>query len=189
MSGPQPGSASILSAVDWSRWSVVLLKPDCLERGLVAAVLARIAVHADIVAAQTVTVTREQIFAHYDDMLLAPEQYTPVDVAADLQRRYVGSQVAVALACGPPPGPGRPDTATMLRSLLGHYDPARASRESIRGYFGTDSLVIARSQNRLIDNLIHTSDDPAAARRDFLIWFGHGSTGLLHPQPRLEIQP
>jgi nucleoside-diphosphate kinase len=58
MSGPQPGSASILLAVDWSRWSVVLLKPDCLERGLVAAVLTRIAVHADIVAAQTATVTR-----------------------------------------------------------------------------------------------------------------------------------
>jgi nucleoside-diphosphate kinase len=102
MSGPQPGSASIVAAMDWFRWSVVLLKPDCLERGLVGAVLARIAAHAEIVATQTVTVTREQIYAHYDDMLLAPEQYAPVDVAADLHRRYVGSQVVVALACGPP---------------------------------------------------------------------------------------
>lgn len=183
MNGPPSGSADTMATVDWSQWSVVLLKPDCLERGLVAAVLARITAHAEIVATQTVTVTRDQIFAHYDDVLLAPEQYAPVDVAADLQRRYVGSQVVVSLACGPPPGPGLPDTATMLRSLLGHYDPAQASPDSIRGHFGTDSLIVARSQNRLIDNLIHSSDDPGAARRDFLIWFGPTRAGLLQPQP------
>jgi hypothetical protein len=72
----------------------------------------------------------------------------------------------------------------LLRSLLGHYDPAVADRDSIRGYFGVDSLAIARSQNRLIDNLIHTSDDPGAARRDFLIWFGGDRTDLLHPLTR-----
>jgi nucleoside-diphosphate kinase len=185
VNGRETGQARVLAGVDWSRWSVVLLKPDCLERGLVAPVLARVVAHALIVATQAVTVSTDQIFAHYEDMLLAPQQYAPVDVPADLQRRYVGSKVVIALAHGP----RRPDTATLLRSLLGHYDPAQASHDSIRGHFGTDSLMIARSQNRLIDNLIHTSDDPDAARRDFLIWFGSDRAHLLHPTPRPEDQP
>lgn len=182
--GPDDAAqASSLDRTDWSAWSVILLKPDCLERGLAEQVLARIAAHAAIVAWQTAAVTEAQIFAHYDDLLREPERVTPVDVAADLRRRYAGQQVVTALAHGPGAGPGEPGTPARLRALLGHYDPAQASPCSIRGHFGTDSLAAARSQNRLIDNLIHTSDDPAAARRDFLIWFGAGRTGLLAHHP------
>jgi nucleoside-diphosphate kinase len=179
----------ILDATDWSAWSVVFLKPDCLERGLVDEVLYRIASHAAIVARQVVTVTEAQIFAHYDDLLQHPEWVTPIEPAADLRRRYVGQQVITALAKGPAAGPGSPGTPSLLRGLLGHFDPAQASRDSIRGYFGTDSLTAARAQGRLIDNLIHTSDHPAAARRDFLIWFGPARVSLLTPTARPEVMP
>ena len=80
-----------LADVDWRCWSVVLLKPDCLERDLVEAVLDRITACAQIVARDIVTATQAQIFTHYDDLLSAPERFAPVDVAADLCRRYVGS--------------------------------------------------------------------------------------------------
>ena len=184
----QYAAESGLGGVGWRCWSVVLLKPDCLERGLTGPVLCRIAASAKIVARDTVTVTQEQIFAHYDDLLADPERFAPVDVAADLRRRYVGSQVIVGLAHSIP-WPGQQDTAARLRALLGHYDPSRASPDSIRGQFGTDSLAIARSEDRLIDNLIHTSDNPGTARRDFLIWFGRHRTSLLHPDPQPEAQP
>jgi nucleoside-diphosphate kinase len=169
----------LLHATDWSAWSIVLLKPDCLERGLSEAVLARIAEHAIIVERQVVTVTEAQIFAHYDDLLEEPGRVAPVDPATDLRRRYVGQQVMTAVAHGPAAGLGDPGTPALLRGLLGHFDPAQAAPGSIRGYFGTDSLMSARAQGRLIDNLIHTSDDPAAARRDFLIWFGLRRASLL----------
>lgn len=172
-----------LAGIDWRCWSVVLLKPDCLERGLTGPVLGRITACAKIVARDTVTVTQAQIFAHYDDLLADPERFAPVDVAADLRRRYVGSQVVVALAHRVP-ARGEPDTAAQLRALLGHYDPSRADLASIRGQFGTDSLTTARAANRLIDNLIHTSDDAEAARRDFWIWFGDDWTNLLTQPPR-----
>jgi nucleoside-diphosphate kinase len=169
----------VLVTTDWSAWSIALLKPDCLERGLTDEVLARIAEHAVIIDRQVVTVTEAQIFAHYDDLLQWPERVAPIDPATDLCRRYVGQQVMTALAHGPASGPGEPGTPALLRGVLGHFDPARAAPDSIRGYYGTDSLMAARAQGRLIDNLIHTSDDPAAARRDFLIWFGPARASLL----------
>ena len=174
----------------WGRWSVILLKPDCVARGLVEQVLARFRREAEIVAQQTVTVTEAQIFAHYDDLLNAPERLALVNVAADLRRCYVGRQVVVALAHGAPAVPGRMDTPARLRALLGHYDPARAVAGSIRGDLGVDSLAKARAAGRLIDNLVHTSDDAAAARRDFVIWFGVSRTDLLSaPSHTTEARP
>lgn len=165
------------ATIDWTRWSVILLKPDCLRRGLVEEVLSKVAAEVEIVARQATLVTQTQIFAHYDDLLADPGRFHPVNVAADLRRGYVGQRVVIALGRGPA---GPPDTPTRLRALLGHYDPARADPASIRGQFGIDSLATARGENRLIENLIHTSDDAEAARRDFAIWFGiHRLAALL----------
>lgn len=169
-------SFAALRHIDWTRWTVVLLKPDCLQRGLVADVLAWVSREVDIVTHQQVTVTEAQIFAHYDDLLDKPERFHPVDVAADLRRCYVGNTVVVALGRG---RPGTANTPARVRALLGHYDPARAGPDTIRGHFGVDSLPWARAEGRLIDNLIHTSDDSEAACRDFVIWFGVDRIGLL----------
>ena len=37
---PPAAPGGVVGGVDWSRWSVVLLKPDCLRRGLADDVLA-----------------------------------------------------------------------------------------------------------------------------------------------------
>jgi nucleoside-diphosphate kinase len=162
------------ATVDWSAWSVVLLKPDCVARGLAAQVLSWVALEAEVIDHRTVTATQEQIFAHYEDLLTVRRaHFTWVDVAADLRRTYVGQRVGIALAYGP-------DVARRLRQLIGHFDPAQADPDSIRGRFGTDSLDRAQAEQRLIRNVIHTSDDPAGARREFGIWCGAADAHLLH---------
>lgn len=181
---PSPGSPDAIDRTDWSAWSVVLLKPDCVERGLTEQVLARLAQRVTIVAREVVTVTEAQIFAHYDDLIDGRKDVSPIDPATALRSLYVGKKVMIALAHGPAASSGHPGTPAVLRSLLGHFDPAQATSDSIRGYFGTDSLTAARAEGRLIDNLIHTSDDPSAARRDFLIWFGPERAGLLDDSRR-----
>lgn len=150
----------------WGRWTVVLCKPDATDRGLVQPVLEWIAGTVTIVRAREVVVTEQQILAHYADMLLLQDRF-PFDVRADLISHYVGSTVTVALCRG-----DTDDTAQRVRDLLGHYDPARASRTSIRGYYGIDSAEKAAAEGRFIRNVVHSSDDPKAAERDFGIWFG-----------------
>ena len=164
-----------LSGVDWSRWSVVLLKPDCLRRGLTEQVLARLEPAARIVHQRRVIVEDWQIFVHYWDLLVTRDRFD-VDVPGCLRSTYVGQPVMVALAHGEPGTPGR------LRDLLGHFDPQQADPGTIRADLGTDSLTAARAQQRLVENLIHTSDDPRAARRDFGTWFGTGQHQLLNTE-------
>ncbi|HET6288753.1 MAG TPA: nucleoside-diphosphate kinase [Amycolatopsis sp.] len=165
--------------VDWARWSVVLLKPDCLERDLVRPVLARIAPVARVVAADRVTVEDWQIFTHYWDLFVHRHRLD-VDVAACLRRRYVGHHVVVALVHD-----DGGDVPARIRALLGGFDPSTAEPGTIRADLGSDSLAAARSEHRLVDNLVHSSDDAGAAWRDFHIWFGgHRATALLHTPTR-----
>nr|WP_161150028.1 nucleoside-diphosphate kinase [Streptomyces sp. SID4982] len=83
-----------------------------------------------------------------------------------LDAAYAGKTVTVALAHGAPGIHGR------LRQLIGPTDPARRVPGTIRGDLGEDTLAAARDERRLVRNLVHTSDDPDAARRDLGTWFG-----------------
>jgi nucleoside-diphosphate kinase len=161
--------------VDWTCWTVVLLKPDCVERGIVDPVLTWVGTEVTLVDHRVVSPTEQQIFAHYGDLLTTRRaHFTWVDVPADLRRTYVGRRVGIALGYAP-------NAAPRLRDLLGHYDPTHAGLFTIRGRFGQDSLQQAQAEHRLIANVIHSSDDPAGAEREFAIWYGPAHRQLLHP--------
>ncbi|GGS98901.1 nucleoside diphosphate kinase [Planobispora rosea] len=164
-----------MTGVDWSAWSVILLKPDCLQRGLAEEVLGCLSRQVRITARRVISPTEEQVFAHYDD-LLPPQvsQEFGLDVPAALRRLYVGARVMVALGHGP-------DAAARLRTLIGPTDPGIAADHTIRGRFGVDDLATARAEGRLINNLIHTSDHAGVVERDFAIWYGPGQHHLLTP--------
>ncbi|MEU4896229.1 nucleoside-diphosphate kinase [Streptomyces sp. NPDC044780] len=157
-----------MDGIDFDRWAVILCKPDCVERGLVPRVL-------DIIRASGVTVTdRMDIVARpwqahvaYRD-LLADATREPHDLPGCLDEAFAGRPVSVALAHG------EPGIHARLRQLLGHFDPTRAASGTIRGDLGEDSLAAALAERRLVRNLVHTSDDPDAARRDFGTWFRGG---------------
>ena len=159
----------------WARWSVTLLKPDAVERGLITPILLMIDRLVTVVTIRSLTATSDQALAHYADLLALSFGF---DVELELRRMYAGRPVVVALAHG------TDDTTTArLRTVIGHYDPARAVGSSIRGRYGTDSAARARAEHRFVRNLIHTSDDSEGAEREFRIWFGPAGTHLLHPQP------
>lgn len=168
--------------VDWSRWTVILLKPDCLTRDLVTPVLTWISRHVQVSGLRVIEPTERQVFAHYDDILDLSARLG-VDVPGELRRIYVGQQAAVALGHGP-------DAAARVRAILGDTDPALAGPNTIRGHFGADSLTAARTRGQLINNLSHTSDSTQAASRDFAIWYGPDHAHLLTtPSPAQAVIP
>ncbi|GAA1456968.1 nucleoside-diphosphate kinase [Nocardiopsis exhalans] len=160
----------------WGRWTVATCKPDATRRGLVEPILGWIGAEVRLVERRTVFVTERHIFTHYADMLALNDRF-PFDVAAELRRNWVGQTITVALFHGDSEG-----TPERVRGLLGHYDPARATPDTIRGYYGDDSTERARAEGRFIDNLIHTSDDGAGAEREFNVWFGPAFAHLLTPR-------
>lgn len=171
---PGPGEF-VLSGVDWTCWSVILLKPDCVRRELTDQVLERIEHEVPVLGRQHVVVEDWQIFVHYWDMLVNKDWFPDRDIVACLRDNYVGQEVVVALAHGTE----GTDTPALVRSLLGHFDPSQAAPGTIRADFGTDSLSLASSQGRLIDNLVHASDDATATCRDFGTWYGANAWSLL----------
>jgi len=166
---------TLTAGVDWTSWTVILLKPDCLARNLVEPVLGWVGRQVQVCAMRIVEPTQEQVFAHYDDVLELSGRLG-VDVPAELRRIYIGQQVAVALGYGA-------QAAARLRVMIGHTDPAAAGPHTIRGYFGTDSLRAARGRGQLVNNLIHTSDTAAVVARDFDIWYGPAYAHLLTTPP------
>ncbi|MDM4721380.1 nucleoside-diphosphate kinase [Micromonospora sp. WMMA1363] len=161
---PPPG-------VDWSDWTVIILKPDCLARGLREPVLVWVQREVQVVDVRTVWPTEAQIFVHYSDMLPLSAKIGR-DVPAELRRIFVGQPTGLALAYGP-------NAAPRLRERLGPTDPATAPADTIRGRFGIDSLRAAMAEGRLVDNLIHSSDTVEVVPRDFGIWYGPGAAHLL----------
>ncbi len=167
-------SGSVVDGVDWSRFTVVLLKPDCVRRKLTGTVLDRIAEHVELVAVEEVTVADWQVFVHYWD-LLVDRDWFDIDIPECLRNIYVGREVVIAVGRGPDG-----TTAERVRTLLGHFDPTKAAPGTIRGDLGEDSHLQARAERRLVENLVHTSDDPIATCRDFGTWFGANRAELLH---------
>lgn len=160
----------------WGWWTVILLKPDCLARGLVDEVLAMVAQELTVLHLTKIFPTEHQIFLHYADILRRSAELGR-DVPAELRRIYVGKPAAVALGYGP-------DAAPRLRRLLGPTDPACCGPETIRGRFAADSLQQASAEGRLIDNLIHSSDTAEVVPVDFDNWYGPTHRNLLRaPAP------
>jgi nucleoside-diphosphate kinase len=166
----------VAAGIPFERWAVVLVKPDAVERGLVDAVLERIAgAGVDVRARTEVVAEAWQAHVHYWDLLVDADHFPDRDIPACLDAEYAGQRVTVALAHG------KPGIHQRLRDVLGHFDPSRAAAGTIRGDLGEDSLAAALAERRLVRNLVHTSDDPDAARRDFGTWYGADRAHLLVP--------
>ncbi|WP_338123374.1 nucleoside-diphosphate kinase [Streptomyces rochei] len=169
MSGGKPMSGAVVEGVDFDRWAVILCKPDAVTRGLTSRILEMIS-SAGFTVTDRMDVIAQPWQAHvaYRDMLADTERREMRDLPAYIDAAYAGKPVTLALAHG------APGIHARLRQLIGHTDPTRAVPGTIRGDLGDDSLAVARGENRLVRNLVHTSDDPEGARREYGTWYGPG---------------
>jgi nucleoside-diphosphate kinase len=129
--------------------TLVICKPDAVERGLVGEVIGRIERKGlTLAAAELRTITTEVARAHY-----AEHEGKPFfdDLVAFITR----SPVMVMVVEGPE------DTYKVVRTLIGATNPVEAAPGTIRGDL---ALEVA-------ENLIHGSDSPEAATREVAIFF------------------
>ncbi|HIY24445.1 MAG TPA: nucleoside-diphosphate kinase [Candidatus Brachybacterium merdigallinarum] len=132
--------------------TLILLKPDAVQRGLRGEILRRIEAKGyDIIALAQRTATSEELAAHYAEHEGKPFYPGLVE--------YMASAPLVALVAegeGVIPG---------FRSLAGKTNPTEAAPGSIRG-------DLAREWDLpVIQNLVHGSDSEESASREIAIWF------------------
>ncbi len=132
--------------------TLVLVKPDAVERGLVGEVLRRIEAKGYALVALRIAVpARELLATHY-------AEHEGKGFFEDLLAFMSSGPVVAACIEG-----GR--VVEGFRSLSGQTDPTLAAPGTLRGDFGRDW------GNGPQENIVHGSDSVESAERELGIWF------------------
>ena len=130
--------------------TLVLCKPDAVERGLVGEIISRFERKGlTIVAMRLLTIDDELAGRHYAEHVGKP-------FYADLVT-FIGRSPAVAIVVE-----GPEDTWQIVRSMMGATNSAEAAPGTIRG----DLSAL------FTENLVHGSDSAESASREIAIFFG-----------------
>jgi nucleoside-diphosphate kinase len=129
--------------------TLVLAKPDAVQRGLVGEILGRFERKGlKVVGLRLLSVQRAMAEEHYAVHQGKPFYPGLVDFITS------GPVAAIALE--------GPDAIAVVRRLVGKTMPGEADPGTIRGDLGVSGLR----------NLIHASDAPETAEAELALWFG-----------------
>jgi nucleoside-diphosphate kinase len=128
--------------------TLVLCKPDCVERGLVGEVIARLErKQLKLVALEMRHLDEATASTHY-------AEHDGKPFYRDLVVFITRSPLVALVAEGP-------DACNVVRTLIGITNPREAAPGTIRG-----DLAI-----ELTENLVHASDGPESAAREVALFF------------------
>jgi nucleoside-diphosphate kinase len=129
--------------------TLVICKPDAVERGLVGTILDRIERKGlRLVAAELRTISAEVAETHYGEHRGKP-------FFDDVVTFITRSPAVVMVVEGPE------ETFKIVRTLMGATNPVEAGPGTIRGDLATD----------MGENLVHGSDSPESAAREIELFF------------------
>ena len=128
--------------------TLLIIKPDAVRRGLVDEIIARVeAKGLRIDSRRKMRLDRDLAERHYAEHRDKP-------FFAELVEFIGSGDVIVAKVTGP-------EAISVLRTLMGATDPAKADRGTIRGDYGKE----------ITQNLVHGSDSSESARRELELFF------------------
>jgi len=143
--------------------TLVLLKPEAVERRLVGEILARLErTGLRLAALELRTVDRDFAGQHYGEEIARKHG----EKVREALLGYISGRPVVAMVWE-----GN-EAVAVLRAVGGeHFEPARCPPGSIRRDYSTDSREAANAEGRALENLIHASDSPEAAANEVRLWF------------------
>ena len=128
--------------------TLILLKPDCVERRLMGRVISRFEDKGfNVVALKMMRVTPELAKQHYAEHVQKP--FYPA-----LERFITGGPIVAAIVEGL-------EVIRVVRDILGATSGLKAAAGTIRGDFSSSRQM----------NLVHASDGPEAAAREIVLYF------------------
>jgi nucleoside-diphosphate kinase len=129
--------------------TLVLLKPDAVERRLVGAIVSRLESRGLTIAAMELRTLDADTLAHHYAEHVGKGFYD--DLVAFMSR---GPVVAMVVE-------GPDDTWEVVRTMMGATNPRNAAPGTIRGDLGLE----------VTENLVHGSDSAESAAREITIFF------------------
>jgi nucleoside-diphosphate kinase len=141
--------------------TLVLLKPDCLDRRLMGRVIARFEDKGlNFIAMKLMQVTPDLAKRHYAEHV--KKAWYP-----ELEAFITGGPIVAMVLEGP-------EAVRVVRDMVGVTNGLKATAGTIRGDFSSSQQM----------NLVHASDGPQSAQREIGIFFGDAEILPKAPCPR-----
>jgi nucleoside-diphosphate kinase len=141
--------------------TLVLIKPDGLQRGLIGKILERFEQRGlKIVGIKMVQAKKDQAKEHYGEEIAERHGQHVLDYLVN----FLTSTPVIAIVIQ-----GSSAIAT-VRKIVGATYPGDADLGTIRGDFNHTSKAYAKANDQG-HNLIHASENEEAAKRELALWF------------------
>ncbi len=144
--------------------TLVILKPDAMQRALVGEIITRFErVGLKVVAAKIVRPSEEHYYHHYETIgkMISRRGQGAFDVTlAFMQEGPVMAMVLEGV-----------EAVSLVRKMVGTTEPKQAQPGTIRGDYSHISINYANSRGMSVPNLIHASGDLQEAKEEVAHWF------------------
>lgn len=144
--------------------TLILFKPDTVQRGLVGEILTRFErVGLKIVGTKMIFPDKDHYYQHYENIgqMVTRRGQTAFDVT--LEMMIQGPVIAMVLE--------GVEAVALVRKMVGGTEPKSALPGTIRGDFSHMSFEYADGMKKGIPNLMHASGDPDEATKEIGHWF------------------
>ena len=144
--------------------TLVLFKPDAVQRGVVGEILTRFErVGLKIVATKMITPDEAHYYKHYEEIGQVITRRGEKVFNNVLDNMTDGPVIAMVLE--------GIEAVDLVRKLVGSTEPKSSAPGTIRGDFSHMSYGYGDEQDKGIPNLIHASGDQADAKKEIPHWF------------------
>jgi nucleoside-diphosphate kinase len=159
--------------------TLVILKPDALERNLVGTIV-KYYEEAGLKILDMrfyKKIEGVQMKKHYPDSMamsigLKAQKAVPSIKDPEAQGRKVLTNLRMYFSRGPVLAIriGGEDAISEVRRVTGYTDPATAEKGTVRGDLGVDSIEKSTAEGRAVENLVHASGNKEEAEAEFRLW-------------------
>ena len=175
--------------MDSSDKAFVILKPEALKNRLVGAIISRLENSGlKIISIKSLKVSDEQAKKLYpntkeqlknmglktlstntkDEVLRIFGTTDPYEIGRiinEWNRKYIKSDKVICVVLQ------GENALEKVKKIVGHTDPAKAERGTIRGDFSNDSIFQANKERRACKNLVHRADSIERVEEEISIFF------------------
>jgi nucleoside-diphosphate kinase len=166
--------------------SLVILKPDAIQRSLMGEIIKRIErTGLKFVAMKFVVLDEETLWKHYnkDDVWFEKKggnivremeergiavEKPAIEYGKDILRHLISFMTSGPVLAMIVEGNG---ATGVVAKLVGGTEPLTADIGTIRADFTIDSYALAGLDGRAVRNLVHCSESPSEAEREIALWF------------------
>lgn len=144
--------------------SLVVLKPDAVQRGIVGEIIHRFErVGLKIVGMKMVMPGEDLYYKHYEDVGQMITRHGEEIFRYNVQYMMTGPVIAMCLE--------GIEAIPLVRKIVGPTEPKSADMGTIRGDFAHMSYGYSDAKKMGVPNLVHASATPEEAKKELKLWF------------------